>query len=73
MKTFNIQDMVVGGHYLTADSSEYLVECLAINPPGTPHGFYGVKVKYLETNSEDFWMESIFSNSSIYVEPVTDR
>jgi len=69
-----ISGMVVGGKYLAGDSYGYdRVECLEINPEGTPYGFYGVKIRYLDSGETDIWFEDRHSGYSTYVEPLGDR
>ena len=71
-----IQSMVVGGKYLAGDSYGYdRVECLEINPQDMPngYGYYGVKIRYLDSGETDIWFESNDCGFSIYVEPLMDR
>jgi hypothetical protein len=69
-----IRDMVVGGKYLAGDSIGYdVVECLEVNPKDTPIGFYGVKIKYLDSGAVDVWFENNESMFTTYVEPYFER
>lgn len=66
-----IKDMVVGKKYLVGDSYGYdRVECIAIIPKETPEGCYGVKIRYLESNTEDLFFENPDYGFSIYVEEI---
>lgn len=66
-----LESMVLGKKYLVGDGLGYdKVECIAINPKETPAGCYGVKVRYLESNTEDLFFENPNYGFSIYVEEI---
>lgn len=70
-----IRSMEVGKKYLVGDSLGYdKVECIAINPEKEMselgYGYFGVKVRYLESGIEDLFFESEGCGFSTYVEEI---
>jgi len=70
-----LRSMQSGKRYLVGDSLGYdLVDCVAVMPEylfddgDNEYPVYAVKVRYVETGSEDLFYEAQGYNSNLYVE-----